>query len=136
MKANKAPQNRPELPKRKPLSRKKEKLTLLKLIRPAVFIILGITVLTCMLTNTLAVYKEIALLELHEKTHDLFMENIDKNVNVEFAKSIYNINFKAKNLSNLHKPDKIIEVDLKNQNLSVDIVKLPQDTKVRVVGGY
>ncbi|MEW5819705.1 MAG: hypothetical protein AB1782_05895, partial [Cyanobacteriota bacterium] len=108
----------------------------LYLTRAILLLILSIAVITCLISHTLSLYTEMDVVQLHNKTQKLFMDNNEKNVNVEFAKSLYNINRKAINVTNLHKPDKILEVDISEENFKVDVEKEIFISDVRVVSGY
>lgn len=85
---------------------------------------------------TLVLSKEKELQLLHSKTVSKEMDNIYMRNNVEFTKSLYNVNKKAKSVNYLQKPLKIIEIDLDEKKLSIDLDKTLQYSNDRIVAGY
>lgn len=101
-----------------------------------IFSILAVVVIVSFVSYTMVLCKENELLKLHRQTSITQMENVDVKTQVEFAKSIYNVESKAASLVFLHKPDKIIEVDGYNNNSAININDIHRIEVERVVGGY
>lgn len=116
--------------------RNRVRINYFRLCRALLLLVMFVSVISCIVVHSFVVCKEISLDTLHEKTKLIYMENIENTVNVEYSKSLYNINTKATNITNLHKPDKIIEVQCNSDDLNVNIVQLPKDDNLRIIGGY
>ncbi len=105
-------------------------------IKGAIVISVVIAAASSLVSYTLVLSQEKALQSLHSETMVTQMDNIDIKNDVEFTRSLYNVHGKAKTLTFLHKPDKIIEVDMINDSLNVDINTDNTFTVDRIVTGY
>lgn len=85
---------------------------------------------------TLVLCQENALEQLHSKTLGTQMDNIDIKNDVEFSRSLYNVYGKSRAITYLHKPNKIIEVDLTAETKDVDVVDTVSNSMDRIVAGY
>lgn len=120
----------------KVLKKKKEKKILFNLFR----LVLAFALLVCLCSSLISygavMNKSMELHKLHDNTHLLLMENNEVKLDVETSSSLYQVNKKEKLLTNLHKPAKIIEIQLKNKNNKIKLEKLQPLSKMRVVVGY
>jgi hypothetical protein len=105
-------------------------------VKKIVMIILVVAIVSSMISYTLVLSKESNLLSLHKQTSKIQMENIEIKTNVEFARSLYNVETKAMSVSYLHKPEKVIEVEADKANLTVNVDRYPDNKSERIVGGY
>lgn len=119
------------------LNSDKPKDTFLKdMFKCVIFVLLAVTVISSFVSYTLVLSKENDILKLHKKASVTQMENNDIKTEVEFAKSLYNVQDKASGLSFLSKPDKIIEVDITNKTYNVELDDVDNLTVERFVSGY
>lgn len=116
--------------------KKRIRINYFRLFRAFLILVMFVSIVSGIVVYSFVVCKEISLDKLHVNTQSIFMENIENSMNVEFSKSLYSINSKATIITNLHKPDKIIEVQCNSDDLNVDIVQLPEDDNLRIIGGY
>lgn len=112
------------------------KKTTNKLVKKVSVIFISLTILSLVVSYTLVLCKEDDVRKLHIKTSSVKMENIDMKSNVEFSKSLYNVESKASSISYLHKPEKIIEVDEKPEKIDINLNEYRKKPIERAVSGY
>ncbi|MGD9581245.1 MAG: hypothetical protein AB7V50_07720 [Vampirovibrionia bacterium] len=116
--------------------RKRLKINYFKLFRAFLLLFMFVAIISSIIANTFVVCKEISLEKLHTETQAVYMDNIENKLDVEYSKNLYNVYSKATNINNLHKPDKIIEVQCNDDDFNINIVQLPEDDNLRLIGGY
>ena len=122
------------------LKEKQEEINEESTLNPKVkmFVVMAVLLagISSLISYTLVLSKEKDIQSLHSETIVTQMDNIDIKNDVEFTKSLYNVYGKAKTLTFLHKPDKIIEVDLIKDDLQVAIDLNKPVNIDRIVTGY
>lgn len=105
-------------------------------VKKILIFVLSSVLIFSFITYTMVLVKESDLVKLHKQASVTQMDNIDIKTKVEFAKSLYNVQNKAETLTFLHKPEKVIEVDVKQQNMNLKVTKRLPNTSERIVSGY
>lgn len=91
-------------------------------------------IMTSMVSYSMVIAKENAIISVHNKINDINFENIDLQNKVDYARSFYNINSKVEKANFLKKPDKIWEVS--NSGLIPKIKKNNNEIKIKPISGY
>ena len=116
---------------------KKAKSFVKSYLKLIIIIIISGVGLISLISYTMVLCLENKVLSLHKDTAKIQMENVDIKTQVEFAKSLYNVQNKAATLNFLHRPDKIIEVDYDSRKINVNNLIKPVSKPVeKVIGGY
>lgn len=95
---------------------------------------LGITILVSMISYSMVVAKESAVITAHNRTHEINFENIELQNKVDHTKSFYNMNEKIAKIGFLKKADKVLEV--KESALILNLNQNADKISVKSIPGY
>ena len=107
-----------------------------KSVKAITIVLLMLAGISSLASYTMVLCQENALEQLHSKTLGTQMDNIDISNDVEFSRSLYNVYGKSRSIAYLHKPTRIIEVDLNNKVADVEVVSTDANSMDRIVAGY
>ena len=107
-----------------------------KSIKIVVSIVLLLAGISTLVSYTLVLCQENALEKLHAKTLSTQMDNIEIKNDVEFSRSLYNVYGKSRAITYLHKPGKVIEVDMTANESELEISNDDSSSIDRIVAGY
>lgn len=107
-----------------------------KLLKKTIVVLLLVAGTSSLISYTFVLSKENELQNLHSQTTLAEMDMIDLKTDVDFTKSLYNVHEKAKSITYLHKPEKVMEIDLDKMNLDVDLDENQPECVDRIVAGY
>lgn len=113
-----------------------DKTLLPRVLKVMTISLLAVAVVSSLITYLFVLSKENSLQALHSETYTMHMDNIDIRNDVEFTRSIYNVYDKARSISYLHKPDKILEVSCKSDDVIVDVEEYQTLNQNRIVAGF
>jgi len=91
-------------------------------------------IITSMVSYSMVIAKDNAIVSIHNKINDMNFENIDLQNKVDYARSFYNINDKIEKANFLKKPDKIWEVN--NLSLIPKVEKNNNKIEIKPISGY
>ncbi|MDD3013783.1 MAG: hypothetical protein PHC34_08790 [Candidatus Gastranaerophilales bacterium] len=95
--------------------------------------VLGISILISVVSYSMVIAKENAIIAYHNKANDVNYDNIELQNKVDYARSFYNVNEKISKISFLKKPDKVIEVKAITPN---PVVVKSDKVEVQPISGY
>jgi len=96
--------------------------------------VLGVSILISIVSYSMVIAKENAIIAYHNKANDVNYDNIELQNKVDSARSFYNVNEKITKINFLKKPDKVLEV--KAITPSPVVVNKSDKVEVQPISGY
>jgi hypothetical protein len=96
--------------------------------------VLGVSVLISVVSYSMVIAKENAIISYHNKANEVNFDNIELQNRVDYARSFYNVNEKITKINFLKKPDKVLEVKAVTPNPV--IVSKSDKVEIQPISGY
>jgi|GEM_PF-1632669 len=96
--------------------------------------VLGVSILISVVSYSMVIAKENAIIAYHNKANDVNYDNIELQNKVDYARSFYNVNDKITKIHFLTKAEKVLEVKAVTTNPV--IVNKSEKVEVQPISGY